>query len=182
MKKIFLLPLIILFVAFSSCDQDESLDPRPVVVAGQFLRLDITKKRMNFDDINNTSFEGVLSDPSGNVAKYNLYVRKTNIYGQAGEFVLFKTFTSFPADLKVTPAGLATALDVPLTSLVFGDKFRFYGETFDANNVRVDYYSLSPTVQTAIYLRQAYRFVTDLTNNDGMRPLDLIEYDNYTAQ
>jgi len=169
-------------LAFSSCDQDESLDPRPVVVAGQFLRLDITKKRMNADDINNTSFGGVLSDPSGKVAKYNLYIRKTNIYGQAGEFVLLKTFTSFPADLNVTPTDIATALNVPLSSLVFADKFRFYGETFDANNVRVDYYSLSSTVQTAIYLRQAYRFVTDLTNTAGMGQGELDAFDNYTAQ
>ena len=77
MKKIFLLPIFILtFVSFSSCEKDESLDPRPLFVSGQFMRLDIKRDRLNVNDPN-TSFGGPLTNPSNTVVRYELFVRLT---------------------------------------------------------------------------------------------------------
>ena len=182
MKKIFLLPFIALFLALGSCDQDESLDPRPVMVPGNFVRLDLTEghKRMNAGDLENTYFGGLLTSPSGKVVKYNLYVRKMDGLAYATDFKLIKTITSFPAELKVTPAEIAEALDVPLNSLVFADTFRFYAESFDDAGNRADYYSLSATIQGAVFMRQAYRFITDLTDQAGTE--DANGLDNYPAQ
>lgn len=183
MKKIFYIPfLVFALFANSSCERDESLDPRPVIVAGQFVRLDITKKRLNFDDINNTSVGGTITTPGNNVAKFNLYVRKKDIYGFATEFALLKTITTFPYDLNITPTDIATALNVPVSSLVFGDNYRFYGESFNAAGERADYYSLSATIQGAPSYKQAYRFVSDMTDNGGMTPDELNAFDNYAAQ
>ena len=185
MKKIIFI-LVLLFSVFflQSCEKDQSLDPRPLIIDGQYVRLDITSKRLNFDDITNTYFGGTLSTPGSNnkVAKYNLYVRKTDINQFATEFVLLKTVTSFPYELKVTPQDIATALNVPESSLVFGDLFRFYGESFDNNGTRVDFYNLSATVQSTASMKQGYRFITDMTNTNGMAPSELFGYDNYTAQ
>lgn len=177
MKKIFLIPVLMLLF-LSSCEKDDSLSPLPVLVPGQYVRLDITRGVLNIDDINNTSFGGLLTTPGGNVAKYNLYVRKTDIYGFAGEFKLLKTITSFPTDLSVTPNDIATALGVPLSTLVLGDIYRFYGESFDNAGNRADFYSLSTTVQSSPTMKQGYRFITTMTNTAGSTDL----FDNYTAQ
>ena len=178
MKKLFFLPLIAVFLAFSSCDQDESLDPRPVMVGGNFIRLDITSKRFNFDDIENTHFVGMLTNPSGKVVKYNLYVRKRDINGFATEFKPLTTITTFPHELRVTPADVANALGVPLNTLIKADSFRFYAESFDAEGNRADYSSLSATIQGAVFMRQGYRFVTEMASNLNIND----EYDNYPAQ
>lgn len=184
MKKIVFIPFLFLLtlIGFTSCQKDDSLDPLPIRVAGQYLKLDITKKRLNFDDINNTSFGGYLTNPGNNVVKFNLYVRKKDIYGFATDFALVKTVTSFPSDLNITPNDIATALNVPLNTLVFGDNYRFYGESFNAAGDRADFYSLSATIQGAPSYKQAYRFVTDMTNNDGFTSGELNGFDNYTAQ
>ena len=183
MKKIFVIPFLILtFFSFLSCEKDDSLDPRPVLEAGNYVRLDITKKRLNIDDINATSFGGRLTAPGNKVASYNLYVRKKDIYGFTTDFKLIKTINTFPFDLDITPNDIATALNVDVSTLVFGDSFRFYGESFDANGKRADYYSLSATIQGAPSMKQAYRFVTDMTNTSGFSDLELSAFDNYTAQ
>ncbi|MCY7360949.1 MAG: hypothetical protein LH629_02610 [Ignavibacteria bacterium] len=182
MKKIFLLAIAFFCLCFSSCEKDESLDPRPLLVGGQFVRLDITRPRMNSQDINNTSFGGLLTAPSGNVAKFNLYVRKYDGILPATEFKLVKTITSFPTDLSITPQDIATALGLQLTDLKFADVFRFYGESFDSNGNRADYYSLSAIVQTTISYKQAYRFVSDLTNTDGLTQQELSVFDSYPPQ
>jgi len=185
MKKIFLLPLFsILFLSFLSCEKDESLDPRPVRESGPFVRLDITKKRLNFDDINNTSFGGLLTTPDAKVSKYNLYVRRTDGFGSAfTEFKLVKTITSFPVELSISPADIATALEIPLSDLQFADVYRFYGEAFDLAGNRVDFYNLSQTIQSnQAFYKQAFRFGTDMTNADGMAQSELDVFDNYTPQ
>lgn len=182
MKKIYLLSITLFCLCFLSCEKDESLDPRPLLVGGQFVRLDITRPRMNSEDINNTSFGGLLTAPSGNVAKFNLYVRKYDGLVVATEFKLVKTITSFPTDLSITPQDIATALNLQLSDLRFADVFRFYGESFDANGNRADYYSLSATVQTTKSYKQAYRFVADLTKTPGMTQQEFSVFDSYPPQ
>jgi hypothetical protein len=184
MKKIFIMPLLSLLFLAMSCEKDQSLDPRPVLYSGPFVRLDITKKRLNSDDIANTSFGGILSAPGGQVAKYNLYVRRTDGFGSSyGDFKLLKTVTSFPVDLNITPQDLATALEVDVTEIKFADIYRFYGEAFDLSGNRVDFYSLSQTIQSnQAFYKQAFRFGTDVTNNDGMSDAELFVFDNYTPQ
>ena len=170
-------------MSFSSCEKDDSLDPRPVKVDGIYVRLDITKKRLNFEDPN-TVFGGTLTAPGNNVATYNLYVRRTDQFGNSfGDFKLIKTVTSFPAELALTPTDIATALGIPLSDLTFGDNYRFYGEAFDFSNNRSDFYSLSQTIQSnQAFYKEAFRFRTDLTNNAGMIYLELVNFDNYTPQ
>ncbi len=183
MKKILVIPFLILtFFSFSSCEKDDSLDPRPVLEAGNYVRLDITKKRLNIDAINTTSFGGTITTPGNKVVLYNLYVRKKDIYGFATDFKLIKTINTFPYELDITPADIAIALNVDVSTLVFGDTFRFYGESFDAAGNRADYYSLSATIQGAPSMKQGYRFVTDMTNTAGFSDLELAATDNYIAQ
>jgi hypothetical protein len=183
MKKVFFIPFLILsFFTFSSCEKDDSLDPRPVLEAGNYVRLDITKKRLNFDELTTTTFGGTLTAPGNKVVLYNLYVRKKDIYGFATDFKLIKTVTTFPFELSITPNDIATALNVDISTLVFGDNYRFYGESFDANGNRADYYSLSTVVQGAPSMKQGYRFVTDMTNTGGFTTLELAAFDNYIAQ
>jgi hypothetical protein len=180
MKKILL--IILCSTLLISCEKDESLTPTAVLSSGAYVRLDITSKRINADDFTNSFFGGTITTPGNKVGKYNLYVRRTDIYGVATDFVPFKTFTSFPAELKVSAAQLAEAFDIDITDIQFGDNFRFYGESFDINNVRSDYFSLSSVIQSAPSMKQGYRFVTDVTDTSGMTPLELANFDNYISQ
>jgi hypothetical protein len=177
MKKLLIIPFVFLLFSFFSCEKDESLDPLPTIVGGQFVRLDITKKLLASQDIDNAEFGGHLTTPSNNVVKYELYVRYKSTLGViSNNYVLLKTITTFPYDLKVTPSELAQALNLPLSSLSKGDEFRFLGYSYDANNKVADYNSLSATVKTQPGMKQAYKFVTQLADN---ATVEQNSFDNY---
>ncbi len=185
MKKILFLSILIFgFATTISCEKDDSLDPRPVIVSGSFVRLEITKKRLNINDINNTSFGGELTTPGNNVVKYNLYIRRNDNFGNSyTDFKLIRTVTSFPYTLNITPAEIASTLNIPLSTIQFADNFRFYGETFDSNGVRSDYYNLSTAIQSnPAFYKQAFRFRTDVTDDSGMTFLELRDFDSYIPQ
>lgn len=191
MKNIFI-NFVIVFTAFISisCEKDESLDPRPVVVPGVYVLLDITSKRFNFDEPNTTYFGGKITAPAGNVSKYVLYVRQRDNFGYAGDFKVVKTVTQFPFDLKLTPNDIAGALGVPLANLKYGDNFRFYGESFATDGTRTDWYSLAAVIQAAPSMKQGYRFITDMSNSSGFPGYPAFPggageydaYDNYQGQ
>lgn len=187
MKKIFLLPILTALLLLSSCEKDDSLDPRPVLVSGAFVRLDIkdnTKKRLNADDVANSVFAGTLTAPGNNVATYNLYIRRTDGAGNSfGEFKLIRTVTSFPYELVISPSDIATALGIQISDIAFGDNYRFYGEAFDFSGKRSDYYSLSQTIQSnLLFYKPAFRFRTDVTNTSGFNPDELKAFNNFTPQ
>ena len=179
MKKTYIISLIIIITSLFSCERDESLDPRPLLIGGQFVRLDITKKRLNSDNIDNSTFGGLLTNPSGNVVKYNLYVRRRDPNAFLGEFALVKTVNSFPFELNIKAVDIATALNLPLTSLARGDVYQFYGESFDANSNRADYFNLSTVVQSTPSMKQGYRFHTDLANTVTIT--EATDFSNYDS-
>lgn len=183
MKKLLLLSIFVVGFLNNSCSKDDSLDPRPVFINGDFVRLDITRSRLDVTNLNSTSFGGMLTAPSGKVAKYNLYVRKTNIYGFTyDDFKLVKSITNFPTDLIITPSDLSTALNVPVTSFALGEVLRFYGESFDNEGKLTNFYSLSSPVQTVTAYKQAYRFGSDFTDAAGVSPANLRNFPSYDVQ
>ena len=161
--------LFFAFISFSGCEKDDSLDPRPVIVDGQFMRLDITTDRMNANDIDNAFFGGRLTNPSGNVVSYELLVRVTRGDNLLSEYIpLGEPITSFPFDLKITPQQIQLAYEeagIDVGEIVNGDRFRFIGYSYDAKKNKVGYGNLSRTVQTEPAYKQAYRFNTILTTN-----------------
>lgn len=165
MKKIFLLLIVSFFaLLFTSCE-DESLSPLPVKAQGQFIKFDIKNRQFDFANINNTTFGGTLISTSGNIVKYDLYVRRTNKNGVVtGDFVFLKTITSFPYELVITPSEIATALGISVSDLEDGDFYRFLGYSYDANGNMATYRSLSRSVQIANFVEQGYRFNTQLSS------------------
>jgi hypothetical protein len=182
MKKILL--FVFSFVLFISCERDESLDPRPIFIDGNFVRLDITTKLLNFDDPN-VFFGGMLTAPRNQVSKYNLYVRKTDLQGASlGDFKLLKTVTSFPLDLRISIADIAQALGVDESSILNNETFRFYGESFDLAGNRADFSNLSTAIRSNLAsYKPAYRFNTAIRDNEFLIiPGNIPEYDNYLPQ
>ena len=175
MKNIFL-PLILLCLCIASCEKDESLNPLATVVGGQFASLNITKSLLDFNKINTTSFGGILTTPSNNIVKYDLYVRYTSSAGFTNDnYVLLKTITSFPVDLDITPIDLATALNKNLVDFKQGDKFRFLAYTYDSNGIVCDYNKLAAPVRTQASMKQGYKFVTQLETGANLTNF----FDNY---
>ncbi len=177
MKKLIMLPFLLVLFSLSSCEKDESLNPLPTIVQGQYVRLDITKKLLAFEHINEAEFGGLLTNPSNTVVKFELYVRySTGIDVTANNYVLLRTVTAFPYDLKITPTELATALGKSVSDFNQGDKFRFLGYSYDANGNVADYNSLSATVKTQPGMKQGYKFVTKFESDANIL---LNSFNNY---
>lgn len=163
MKKIFLFSILGLSLfSFSSCEKDDSLDPRPVLVDGNFMRLDITSRKINFDDLSNSYFGGILTNPGGKTVEYNLSVRRTDTdTNLSGEFVHLKTITTFPYELRITAQEIADKVGLPLSGLKSGDVIRFVGEAKDSQGRITNFYNLSPTIQSnQAFYKEAFRFGT----------------------
>jgi hypothetical protein len=180
--------IAILFLLLSSCEKDDSLDPRPIIVQGQYITLTNISKKVFYDNVPTSNFEGVLKDPSGKVVKYNLYVRLKDQNGILGQYKLLKTITSFPHQLIISRDEIATALGVPVSALLVGGLYNFWGESFDANNTKTDFNSLSTVVKSNSSLQQGFRFKTQsLTNTPENNPPTNVltnntytDFDNYT--
>jgi len=145
-------------VAFFSCE-DESRIPTPDRVEGAFVFIDKTKPVIDVTQIATSTFEGVLNNPSGNVVKYDLYVRRVS-GGVAGDYVLLESITSFPYNLSVSAGEVATVLGLQLFDILPGDRFDFWAETFDANNVKTTFNELSSFAQAEVGIKQAYQYNT----------------------
>jgi hypothetical protein len=176
MKRVFLLPVFI-FIAFSfiSCE-DEDLSPLPVKVSGQFMKLDIKTKQLHFDDFENAAFTGTLSNPSGDVVKYELFVRrydKDNFL--TSDYVPLLTVTSFPYELVITPQMIADALGLQVSDLKESEKYAFYANSYNANGNKANYSSMARIIQVTDTMEQGYRFNTDLSNNSHL----LVNFDNH---
>lgn len=170
MKKIFLLPFfIMLLFTFTACETQDALDPRPVINAGQYVRLDITKRLFSIDHLNETLFGGSLTTPGGNVVKYELFVRRANSSAVVtGNYVKLLTVTSFPSEISITPEMIATALGITTSDLQYGDVYRFLGYSYDANGNVADYNSLSATVKSQEGMKQGYKFMTTMSQDTNI--------------
>lgn len=152
-------------VSLFSCEEDKTKNPLPVRVEGQFVKLEINSRYMLLPEIETTSFGGLLTDTSGKIVKYDLYVRRTGADGYVlNDYVLFKTITSFPHNLSITPSQLATALSMNVSDFKEGDLFRFKAYSYDANGVKAGYDNLTRILQTTDALNQGYKFNTSLLN------------------
>jgi hypothetical protein len=167
MKKLLSISVFLISMAFCfSCQTDESLDPLPTKVDGQFMKLEINplKKELLLADINNTQFEGLLSNTSGTVVRYELFIRRRTAIGfLTSDYVPFRTITSFPNDLIITPADIAATFNIPVTDLQDSEVYGFLAYSYDAAGNKVGYSNLSRTVQTTPGLNQGYKFNTRMT-------------------
>lgn len=156
-----------LLFCFSSCETQDSLDPRPVIVDGQYVRLDITKKLLAFDHINEAVFGGTLTTPGNNVASYDLYIRRRNSSTvTTGNYVkIGPTITSFPHELLITPQMIADALSIQVSDLELGDFYLFLGYSKSFDGTIVDYNKLSATVKSQPGMKQGYKFMTTMAND-----------------
>lgn len=180
MKKLFLLPIFLLVAfSFSSCEEDH-LNPLPEKVAGQYMKLDIKTREMDMKDIENTAFTGTLSNPSGNVVKYELFVRRRTGGFLTGDYALMQTITSFPHELRITPQMVATALNLNVSDLANTDVFTFFAYSYDAQGKKAGYLNLARIIQITAAMEQGYKFNTRLIMNP--LPLDAeVPYDNHQA-
>jgi hypothetical protein len=183
MKKLFFLPaFLFLAFGFSSCE-DEDLSPLPEQVSGQYMRLDIDPhhRQLNSTDLENTYFGGMLSNPSGTVVRYELFVRRRDGSGfLTGDYLPMLTVNSFPYDLRITPQMIATAVGIEVSDLDEGDVYTFFAYSYDANGHRAGYANLARINQVTNTMEQGYKFNTDLTPTP--KPFDSDDpYNNHQA-
>ncbi len=185
MKKIFLIPFLLTMLAsFSGCETQDSLDPRPVIVDGQYVRLDITNKVFALEHPETAMFGGMLTTPGNNVQRYELYVRRKNAAGIiTGNNVLLLTVNSFPYELKITPQMIADVLGITVSDLQIGDFYGFSGVSYGFDGSKVEFINLSATVRSQPGMKQGYRFVTSSLTDAAIEnfsdELNGLTFDNY---
>ena len=176
-KYIYLFAFVSVSLFLASCE-DDSLDPLPTKDIGQFMKLDLQYRQFDANNINNTFIGGTLSNPSNTVVRYELFVRRTNAAGVlTGDYVPLVTINSFPHELRITPAQIATALGLTVNDLQAGDFYRFIAYSYNANGVKAGYTNLARILQISEAVEQGYRFNTELSLLP--KPLDQLPvYDN----
>ncbi len=178
MKNLFYLFLISFFTF--SCEKDESLDPRPLEVQGQFVRLDITNKVLDILKLNEVTFGGLLTSPANNVASYEIFVRRETNDVVTGNYVKLLTINSFPSNLEITPQMLADALSIDVSTFIQGDIFRFRAFSYDFKGNKIDYNNLSSVIKSQKTMKQGYRFTTQIFQTASYSlPGFLDNYNNY---
>ncbi len=177
MKKIFF--IITFFATLISCTKEDALDPLPLIVNGDFVRLDITSKRLEFQNLNTTYFGGNLTTPNANIEKYELFVRRKRANGiLSSDYIKLLTVTNFPYDLRVTPQLIADAYNIPLSDLQISETYGFLAYATTKQGKVISYDSLSSVVRTQPGLKQAFRFFTDLEKDAVFNP----DFNNYQNQ
>lgn len=146
---------------FPSCEQ-ESLDPLPVQVNGSYVIMDVKQASLEYDYFDTTAFRATLSNPSNNIVRYELFVRRIDNNGFAtGDYKLIKTITSFPHELNITPFDLAAALEIQPTDLKVSDVYRFNAFSYDASGNVSSYNNLSTVLRSTPTMKQGYRWSSD---------------------
>jgi hypothetical protein len=173
-KVIYFLLAFCLF--FASCEKDESLDPRPDLVAGKYVLLNVKSGYINFNEISSSAFTAELTDPSNSIVKYELFIRRRTPNGIiTSDFVLFKTITSFPFQLSISAQEISDVLGVPISSLEDGDNYQFSAFSYDSNGVKSGFLNLSTVVQSVASMKQGYKFSTLLTDDPALG----LDFNNY---
>ncbi len=163
MKNLIKFTLIwFLTVSLSSCEKDESKEPRPLFVDGQYVRIDFTDNRvLDFDNINNTFFGGLITTPGNNVRKFEITVKRRNGGVWGADFAKIPLeINVFPYELKITPQLLATSLNLPISDLKSNDFYLFRCSSTGLDGRIVTYNDLSAVIKNQSSMKQAYLFVT----------------------
>lgn len=167
--------MLLAFFSLSSCEQ-ESLDPLPTKVEGNYVTIEAYNTTMDWTDVNNASFRGVLKTPGNNIVKYDLYVRRRSPNGDnSGNFVLLQTITSFPYEFNITTTQIADALGLQVSDLQKGDIYRFLGYSYDASGRETTFLNLSAIVRTTPTMKQGYKFSARLEIDDPTVPFPLYD-------
>lgn len=156
------------FILFTSCETDKSLDPRPILQGGQYVRLDITKTRLYFDDLANAEFGGQLSTPNNDVQKYDLYITRKANGVVLGEYQKLLSVTNFPSQLVITPKMIADIYGITPSELKQGEVYKFLGYATGVDGTVTNYNNLSSTVKSQVGMKQGFKFQTDLENSSAV--------------
>jgi hypothetical protein len=163
-----------------SCTKDESKIPTPTIVLGEYVRLDITKRVMNFSKLNDTFFGGTITTPGNNIESFTFKVKQKNDNVFAGDYKIIPiTINNFPFELKITPQIFATALGLNVTDLKVNDIFLLSGEAITKDGKTLNYNNLSSVVRSQPAMKQAYRISTAFASNDIDYIDKSLKYDNY---
>ena len=176
MKNKIILIFLIVF-SFISCEKDESKNPLATIVPGNFVYLDIKNRAIDANDKANTFFSGNLTTPGNNIVKYQIFVRCVNAAGiTTGNYVFYKEITSFPTELKITTAELATALNIVENDIKKSFIFRFWCYAYDKNGKVTTFNNLSSVLRSEQGLKQGYRFNTGVED-----AIAIPNFDNYSS-
>ena len=109
----------------SSCKDTSTLVINPDDVSnGVFVTMDVINAVLDATDLANAAFTATVDAPSENVASYDIQVARTS-GGVTSDTVDLKSYTSFPVDISLSAAEIASVLGLTTGDFGAGDKFDF---------------------------------------------------------
>ncbi|MBT8305814.1 MAG: hypothetical protein KJN85_02645, partial [Maribacter sp.] len=133
MKNInkFIICLVLLAIAFVSCDRDEDKNPFPEPNQEEniapYMRVKDFQTVVPVPDLATGSFEANFNTPRDNVSSYDLAVSHEPAGGTPTDAVTVMSLTTFPSDVEIAYTELAAAVGVSIDDIGGGDIFRFLG-------------------------------------------------------
>lgn len=188
MKKLnkFIIGLLLVSLAFISCDRDEDKNPFPEPNQEEniapYMRVKDFQTVLGLAELSGASFEANFNPPRDNVASYDLAV-SIEVGGVDTDAVFLTTLTSFPADVSIPFTDILATAGVSADDLGGGDKIRFLGtvtSSITGEAFTIDNYSATITGQPEQL--QAFNFfvllkcpAVDDATVGGTWTLDLID-------
>ncbi len=153
----YIIATAILFT-FSCRDEDKLTLNIDDVPHGIFVTFVMESATINSSDLGNTNISGVFDAPSGNVAKHNIYVKRSyNSGADETDYLLLESISGFPVQWNVTAQELATLFGVDVDQ-IFGNFFEFDCQAIGTNGDTATYDNLSNNIKLSPEQLQGFQF------------------------
>jgi len=122
-----------LLAIFSSCNDDD--DNTPDLPTAAFVTMENRTEFFTLSNLSSLSFEADLSDATGDVKSYELFVDL--VRGEEttkGQKLI--TITEFPESVSIPTTEIVSSLGLDISEIQEGDVFLFYGITISETDVR----------------------------------------------
>ncbi len=165
MKTFKITTVVFLSVILLSCEAEEKF-PIPFhdePESAPFVSWDIETPVIDFTDIENSAYGGLMYVSADNVESHTLTVNRIS-NGVVSDTVPLRTIETFPQDVFVDAQDLADALGIDVSDFEAGDQINFFGMSVGEDGGTLDLSNITTTVLSGDGalgdLNQAYRLTT----------------------
>lgn len=134
-----MLLLLSICVTFTSCEDEDKNNLDSFQKTGAFVRFaeafPAVVNVQSLSDVAGISISTTLEDTNNSVVSYRMEVSATIGGANFGPAPLGNEITTFPATISITTAEIASALNIDLADVGFGDTFNFTGTAVNRQGV-----------------------------------------------
>lgn len=153
-----ILALFMGVLMFFGCEDNEK-SPLPATTDGSFVTIVFDNLILDVSDLQNSAIIATLDTALPNVASYDLEVRHTS-NGASTDYVPVFSTTTFPTEMVLTPATLASALGLTEAELLAGDRFDFQATSTSTTGAVTTWSTINGDLQSEAGQLQSYQYTS----------------------